>query len=151
MGTKKILNETGAIEKNRKKGTRDTTVGRDPVSGGNSDAFLVVLNCIKAEMLETVDARVAQCVPAQLQLHVTGNCIRIAAPRMTMAGPASYMTQCMQGYHYPITMQSGQPWILPAPGWPTYPQIGVHFPVGNMSVPPKQGSPRDQCLGPSCF
>ena len=139
MGTKKISNETGTIEKNRKKGTRDTTVGRDPIKGGNSDAFLDMLNRIKAEMLEAVDARVAQCMPAQPQLPATGNCTRIAAPRMTMAGPASYITQGMQGYHYPITMQSGQPWILPAPVWPTYPQTGLHFPVGNMSVPPKQG------------
>ena len=140
MGTKKISNETGTIEKNRKKkGTRDATVGRDPVNGGNSDAFLDMLNRIKAEMLDAVDARVAQCMPAQPQLPATGNCTRIAAPRMTMAGPASCMTQGMQGYHYPITMQSGQPWILPAPVWPTYPQTGLHFPVGNMSVPPKQG------------
>ena len=105
IGTKKISNKTGTIEKNRKKGTRDTTVGRDPINGGNSDAFLDMLNRIKAEMLEAVDARVAQCMPAQPQLPATGNCTRIAAPRMTMAGPASYMTQGMQGYHYPITMQ----------------------------------------------
>ena len=72
-------------------------------------AFLDVLNRMKVEMLAAVDARVAQCMPAQLQLPVTGNCTRIAAPIMAMAGPAPYVTQGMQGYHYPIAMQSGQP------------------------------------------
>ena len=39
MGAKRTLNETGTIEKNREKGTKYTTVGRDPVNGGNLDFF----------------------------------------------------------------------------------------------------------------
>ena len=115
IGTKKISNETETIEKNRKKGTRDTTVGRDPINGGNLDAFLDMLNRIKAEMLETVDARVAQCISAQPQLPATGNGTRIGAPRMTMAGPASYMTQgiiillqCRADNHGSCQRQYGQ-------------------------------------------
>ena len=59
MGAKRTLNETGTIEKNREKGTKDTAVGRDPVNGGNLDFFLDMLNRIKVEMLEAVDVRVA--------------------------------------------------------------------------------------------
>ena len=134
-GTKKVPVETANMDKNKKKIPRDLLVGRDAASGGNSDAFLDLLSRLKVEMLEAVDARIAQLVPTQHHPPVTGN-----NPRMAMMGPGTYMTQGMQTHspHHP-TLQSGQPWIMPASMWTAYPQTGFPYQVGHMPVPTKQG------------
>ena len=137
-GTKREpMEENNTGQKKHKDDTRDSTAKQSGKKSSDSEDFLGVLHRLKVDMLEAMDTKIAQYISAQTPAP-TGNYIRTAIPRMSMAEPAAYMHQGIQGPMHPMSMQTGQPWGMAMPGQPVYVQTGLN-PVAPMFMPVRTG------------
>ena len=126
-GTKREQPEEKVVGKERqKKDSRDTIPKK--LKNGTSDTgdFLGVLHCLKVEMLEAMDIKLAQYISAQTPAPTTVNYMRTATPMMKMAESAPYMNHGLHGTHHSMAMQTGQPWGMAMPGQPVYLQSGMN-------------------------